>query len=551
MSDPGWGLSPDSLDQVWPFHLVLDQDMSIRQAGSAMRRLGPRMLTGQGLEDVLDVVSPRGAVSWESLKSRPRSLFVMKLKQTDVTLRGQMLYDDAGQVITFLGSPWITDLASIPDLGLTLEDFSVSDSIVDHLLLLQTQDVALSQARTLAERLQHRSLELKAHARRHERLTGELESVLNAAADGIYGVDALGVITFANKAAGHLVGRAPAAMIGKKVDEVLRSEISAETPGAQGDTLPGGDQLRAEIGRHFREDGSEFDSERISAPILEDGVQVGSVVVFRDITERRAVDRAKGDFIALVSHELRTPLTSIIGYLDMLDDVEEPIPEEALRYLAAVSRNSDRLLLLVTDLLTANELENTPMRLNLAPTDLSALANQSLDDLSHRASEAGITLIRDLHRDLVITADVSRLTQVVDNLLSNAVKFTPAGGRISVTLLRQGHGVDLIVEDTGIGIETASLPHLTTKFFRTPRATAAAIPGVGLGLMITNAVVEAHHGTLTFTSREHEGTSVRVHLPKDPQPSPMTTQPRSTDGHLKPGVGLEVPPEPRGISYKE
>jgi PAS domain S-box-containing protein len=515
MSGPGWGLGPEALDQVWPFHLVLDQGLIIRQAGSAMRRLGPSTLTGQHLEDVLDVVTPRGAVTWENLKSRPRSLFLVKLKQSDVPLRGQMLYDDARQVITFLGSPWITDLASIPDLGLTLEDFSVSDSIVDHLLLLQTQDVALSQARTLAESLQHRSLELKAHARRHERLTRELESVLNSAADGIYGVDALGVITFANKAAGRLVGREPAAMTGKKVDEVLRCEISAGSPGAHGDALPENGQLRAGTGRHFRADGTAFESEQVSAPILEEGVQVGSVVVFRDITERRAVERAKGDFIALVSHELRTPLTSIIGYLEMLDDLEEPIPEDARNYLTAVTRNANRLLLLVTDLLTANDLENTPIRLNLARTDLSALVNQSLDDLGHRASEAGLTLIRELQRDIVITADAGRLTQVVDNLLSNAVKFTPAGGRISVTLLRQGDGVDLVVEDTGIGIETASLPHLTTKFFRTPQATAAAIPGVGLGLMITSAVLEAHHGTLSFTSREHEGTAVCVHLPND------------------------------------
>ena len=147
--------------------------------------------------------------------------------------------------------------------------------------------------------------------------------------------------------------------------------------------------------------------------------------------------RVKGDFIALVSHELRTPLTSLIGYLQMLDDVEEPIPDEASHYVAVASRNADRLLLLVTDLLAASEFENTPMRLSLAPTDLSALANQSIDDLSQRASNAGLTLVRELPPGIVITADASRLMQVVDNLLSNAIKFTPAGGRITLTLRRQ------------------------------------------------------------------------------------------------------------------
>ena len=502
------------MDRVWPFHFVLDQDLSICQAGAALSRLEPGTGTGR-LADVLEVVTPGGAVTWESLTSRPRSLFVMKLKHSDVTLRGQMVHDDERQVITFLGSPWITDLSSIAGLGLTLEDFSVADSMVDHLLLLQTQGVALSEARRLAEQLQHQSHELKIRARRLETLTGELDSVLNSAADGIYGVDRSGVITSVNRAAGRLVGRDPATMIGRKVDEVLRSETCAQATGEHLSPLPVGDQPRAKTGQHFRADGSEFDSEQSSAPLLEEGVQVGSVVVFRDISERRAVDRAKGDFIALVSHELRTPLTSIIGYLEMLDDVEDPIPEEALRCVAAVSRNADRLLVLVNDLLAASEAENAPMRLNLAHTDLSALAHQSIDDLTQRANDAGLTFIRDLPPDVMITADASRLTQVVDNLLSNAIKFTPAGGRVAVTLEWQGDGVDLVVCDTGMGIETASLPHLTTKFFRTQQATSAAIPGIGLGLMVVKAVVEAHHGALTFTSRENEGTSVLVHLPKN------------------------------------
>ncbi len=228
------------------------------------------------------------------------------------------------------------------------------------------------------------------------------------------------------------------------------------------------------------------------------------------------VAAAKGDFIAMVSHELRTPLTSIIGYLEMLDDAGDPLPDKTRHFLAAVGRNADRLLVLVSDLLAASGVANTPMRLDLASTDLSALVHQCLEDLARRASDAGLLLVRDLPPGVVIAADASRLTQVVDNLLSNAMKFTPAGGEISVRLLERDTSVDLVVRDTGRGIDAASLPHLTTKFFRTPQATTDAIPGVGLGLMITNTIVEAHQGTLSFTSREHEGTSVLVHLPKCP-----------------------------------
>jgi signal transduction histidine kinase len=104
----------------------------------------------------------------------------------------------------------------------------------------------------------------------------------------------------------------------------------------------------------------------------------------------------------------------------------------------------------------------------------------------------------------MITADPSRLLQVLDNVLSNAIKFTPTGGRITVCALRNGDGVDLVVTDTGMGIDPESLPHVGTAFFRTPRTGEAGIPGVGLGLMITKNIVEAHHGTLTISGREHE-----------------------------------------------
>lgn len=242
----------------------------------------------------------------------------------------------------------------------------------------------------------------------------------------------------------------------------------------------------------------------------------------------QSANKAKGDFITLVSHELRTPLTSILGYLELIHGMEEPLPGEALPYLAAVTRNSDRLLLLVTDLLAAGEAENRPMLLTVATTDMTVLANQSLDDLSQRAREAGLTLVRDLPPDMVLTADASRLMQVLDNLVSNAIKFTPAGGRITVRLLPRDNGIDLVVSDTGVGIDEGSVPHLGTKFFRAPQATQAAIPGVGLGLMISKKIVEAHHGTLTITSQVNEGTSACVHLPtgmSSAQQPPSTRSP--------------------------
>jgi signal transduction histidine kinase len=225
---------------------------------------------------------------------------------------------------------------------------------------------------------------------------------------------------------------------------------------------------------------------------------------------RRAIG-VKDDFVALVSHELRTPLTSIMGYLDLVSDCD--LPDQVVTHLAAVSRNADRLLLLVTDLLAAHEAEVLPMRLTIETVDVGALAQLSVNDIDTRARAGGLSLERHLPQGILIQADPNRLLQILDNLLSNALKFTPAGGRISVEVRQRATGVDLTITDTGVGMDQVSLQSLGMKFFRAPKTTASAIQGIGLGLTITKSIVEAHNGSLTFGSQEGVGTSVVVHLP--------------------------------------
>ena len=148
---------------------------------------------------------------------------------------------------------------------------------------------------------------------------------------------------------------------------------------------------------------------------------------------RRALD-VKDDFVALVSHELRTPLTSIIGYLDLVADSEDDMPAQAVTHLEAVSRNADRLLLLVTDLLAAHATKVDPIRLTIESVDVGTLAQLSVDDINTRAHEGGLSIERHLPPGILIQADPNRLLQIIDNLLSNALKFTPPGGRISVSV---------------------------------------------------------------------------------------------------------------------
>jgi signal transduction histidine kinase len=227
-------------------------------------------------------------------------------------------------------------------------------------------------------------------------------------------------------------------------------------------------------------------------------------------------DRVKEEFFALVSHELRTPLSSIVGYVEVLreETEEQPLsPEERERFLEIVNRNARRLLRLVGDLLFVARLEAGKLDLHRSDVDLSEAARDSVETARPQAERAGLNLRGDIADGLHMHGDPDRLGQVMDNLLSNALKFTPEGGDVGLRLSSNDGRARIEVWDTGVGIPEAEQPRLFERFFRASSATDAAVPGVGLGLSISKAIVESHGGALSFASTESRGTTFRVELP--------------------------------------
>jgi signal transduction histidine kinase len=228
----------------------------------------------------------------------------------------------------------------------------------------------------------------------------------------------------------------------------------------------------------------------------------------------RELDRLKDEFLSLVSHELRTPLTSIRGYLDLVLDGEagELNPEQR-RFLDAVERNSGRLLRLVGDLLFVAQADAGRLSLERGSVDLSELAAHCVEEAAPAATEKSVSLVLLAEPVPSLVGDRGRLAQVLDNLVSNALKFTPEGGSVQVRTRAGGNQVVLEVEDSGIGIPAADQPRLFERFFRSAVAEDQAIPGTGLGLAIVKAIVEAHSGEISISSREGVGTTFRVELP--------------------------------------
>ncbi|MEO8095122.1 MAG: ATP-binding protein [Pseudolysinimonas sp.] len=250
----------------------------------------------------------------------------------------------------------------------------------------------------------------------------------------------------------------------------------------------------------------------------EDGHTIGYLFVASDVTQAREVSRLKDEFVGLISHELRTPLSSILGYLELMrDDEDNPLSEEHLQYLGVAERNAHRLLRLVGDLLFTAQVESGKFPLDARDLTLDTIVMNAVESAGPAADAAGITLSSLLPEyPAIVHGDPLRLGQAVDNLISNAIKFTPRGGAVTVSLDVDAKDATVTVQDTGMGIAASEMDQLFSRFFRATTATRAAVPGVGLGLTITKAIVTAHHGQMGVESEEGVGTRFSLSLPLAP-----------------------------------
>jgi len=235
----------------------------------------------------------------------------------------------------------------------------------------------------------------------------------------------------------------------------------------------------------------------------------------RNVAELQSLDRAKARFLASSSHDLRTPLTSIIGNIEIIQDLEAgPLTPKQTSMLDAVSRNGRRLLNLIEDMLTISKIELGAFTSDLRPVDLAHLIPEPADLIMPSMRDAGITFELSLPQQrLMVNGDAGQLGRVLMNLLTNAVKYTPRGGRVRCTAGTAEEDAVLAVEDTGMGIPKDEQESLGTPFFRASNAVRHEIQGSGLGLSIVRTVVRHHHGKLQLESVEGVGTKVTIRLP--------------------------------------
>jgi signal transduction histidine kinase len=328
----------------------------------------------------------------------------------------------------------------------------------------------------------------------------EIERLVAVTPDAVIVVDREGIVQFANEAAVKLFDHGVDELIGNPLPFPIKS----------------GEVPQIEIARH---DGQHTGEVRVAECEWFDAS--AHLVVIRDITERKRIERLKDEFVSTVSHELRTPITSIVGSLGLLvGKAAGTLPEPASRLVSIALENSQRLTLLVNDILDISKMESGEAAFRMRNVDVRWLSEQAIEATRGFAASYGVEIrLEKSPPTPSVCADPDRLVQVLTNLLSNAIKFSPPGGEVVVTIKDRGTGVRMSVRDWGPGIPESFKPQIFEKFAQADRSDARQRGGTGLGLSIVKHIVTRCGGTVAFEDALGGGTIFHVDLPRASEPA--------------------------------
>ncbi len=331
-------------------------------------------------------------------------------------------------------------------------------------------------------------------------------------------------------------------VFGYQADTIIGRNIGVFYTAAERDANVPAEHLRIALdqGRFERDalcvrhGGSAFDALVLLMPMrAADGTPRGFALVVRDITERKrledslrsraedlaAANRAKEDFLATLSHELRTPLNAMLGWTRLLR-MGRLDAAGTTRALETIERNAHVQEQLIADILDVSRIVTGRLRLDLRPIELAPVVDAAIETLQPSAAAKGVDLSCTLARTGKVLGDPDRLQQVVWNLLANSIKFTPAGGRVSVTLARAGASAVISVTDTGEGIPPSLLPYVFDRFTQGDASVTRMHGGLGLGLSIVRHLVELHGGDVAARSKGLGfGSTFSVTLPLRTMPA--------------------------------
>jgi PAS domain S-box-containing protein len=341
-----------------------------------------------------------------------------------------------------------------------------------------------------------------------------LHNAMESAIEGVAKVDAHGRYTYVNETYAAMTGYLAQELIGTEWHATVHESDRERMEGERRNLVNTGKAALEACG--LRKDGTVFDNQvTLIADRNDDGTLVGHFCFVKDISERKKAERLKDELISTVSHELRTPLTSIRGALGLVAAMGRgQLPEKIDELLQVAHRNSDRLALLVNDILDIERLEMGALQPKLEICSLSALLEQAVVENAAYAAAFDVTYDLNVEPGLAhVAVDPARFQQIMANLLSNAAKFTGQGTTVEVAAKRNEGSVAVFVRDRGPGIPEQLKARLYEKFAQFDPAPSSSRGGTGLGLAITRRLVRLMGGEISYRSLAGEGTAFVIAFP--------------------------------------
>lgn len=359
--------------------------------------------------------------------------------------------------------------------------------------------------------------DLREAAAEEHRLRARIETIIQSMADGLIAVDAKKRVLAFNRQAEHLTGLRSGDVLGRPIEEVLEAKDSQGTAVR----LPIFDLDEGSVDGIFVENAEKrpVPVTVVSAPLTaEDGSKAGGVLVMRDMTREREVERMKTEFLSNISHELRTPLTPIKGYAEILGRKDIP-PDKSRKFVEGILESTSRLERIVQLLVDFSAMEAGRLAPRSGTVDISGMVEKLAAEWSSKSDRH--ELVTEIDRGVPpVVGDERLIRRSLEEVLDNALKFSPLGGTVRLEVRpsvsangRARPGVEVTVSDEGIGIPPEDLTKIFADFQQLDGSETRAFGGLGLGLAFVQRIVEAHEGTVSVESRPQEGTRVTIDIP--------------------------------------
>ena len=358
--------------------------------------------------------------------------------------------------------------------------------------------------------------------RRQQMESSRMESILNAVADGVLVTDAKNRVTLFNPSAEKILKISSDEIVGNPLDK-FRGLFGSSAQMWLGTIRSWLNYPKTRLPGEIYSEQIELDNGQIIAiqlaPVIWKKILLGTVTTFRDITHEVQVDRLKSEFVANVSHELRTPMTSIKGYVDiMLMGAAGQLNEQQKHFLEVVKSSSERLTILINDLLDLSRVETGRVQLMMQQIDLVDIMENVVNEMRTRSNDENkpITFTMDVPQQMpAILGDPERIDQIIGNLVRNGYLYTQEGGHVSIRIQLLDNEVQVDVQDDGVGIDPRNHSRIFERFYRGDHPLVLASAGTGLGLAMAKTLVEMHRGRIWFRSSgvPGEGSAFSFTLP--------------------------------------